>query len=95
MAITKLRFSEQGEYLRVVTTAGSRGAAKGFDHRLNVLTQQGNELTLVAQLPNETNDKPIGKVNSFGKVLEDVKAVRFYDKKAYVITFETTDPLYP
>jgi hypothetical protein len=61
---------------------------------VNILTQQGNELKTIAQLPNESNSKVIGKVNAQGIVDEDIKAVRFYESNAYIVTFLETDPLY-
>jgi len=90
--MSNLRFSEQQKFLRVVTTSGNR--SQGFKHRLNVLAQNGNELNLIAQLPNNVNNKPIGKVNGDGIVQEDIKAVRFYENNAYIVTFLVTDPLY-
>ncbi len=90
--MSNLRFSEQQSFLRVVTTSGDR--RQGFKHQLNVLTQNGNELSLIAQLPNDVNSKPIGKVNGDGIVQEDIKAVRFYENNAYIVTFLDTDPLY-
>ncbi|NRA68877.1 MAG: beta-propeller domain-containing protein [Pseudobacteriovorax sp.] len=38
--------------------------------------------------------KPIGTVINFGKPHEDVRAVRFVGERAYIVTFEKTDPLY-
>ena len=58
------------------------------EHHLYVLEQQGNELVSVAQLPNETQPAPIGKPG------EDIYAVRFFEDKAYIVTFERIDPLY-
>ena len=57
-------------------------------HQLNVLAQQGGELVSVATLPNESQPQAIGKPG------EDVYAVRFFEDKAYVVTFEQIDPLY-
>jgi hypothetical protein len=90
--LSNLRFSEKGDELRVVTTKGNRGI--GYDHYLNVLNPVGNELTLVAQLPNETYPEKIGKLNDAGIVQEDIKAVRFFEEKAFIVTFLNTDPLY-
>ena len=90
--LSNLRFSENGEYLRVVTTSGDRG--QGYQHRLNVLSEDGNKLSLVSQLPNAINSTPIGKVEEDGKVYEDIEAVRFYGDQAYIVTFLNTDPLY-
>ena len=35
-----------------------------------------------------------GSVINFGKPFEDVRSVRYIDEKAYIVTFEKTDPLY-
>ena len=90
--MSNLRFSEHNGDLRVITTAGDRFS--GYQHKLNILRQNNNNLALVAQLPNASNPKPIGKVNNDGIVLEDIKSVRFFGDLAYVVTFLTTDPLY-
>jgi uncharacterized secreted protein with C-terminal beta-propeller domain len=90
--LSNLRFSEKDDYLRVVTTKGDRSI--GYYHYLNVLSPVGNKLTLVAQLPNDTFPEKIGKVNDTGIVQEDIKAVRFFDNKAFIVTFLNTDPLY-
>lgn len=90
--LSNLRFSEQGDYLRVVTTTGD--GASGFIHKLNVLSEDDNKLSVVSQLPNAINSKLIGKVSDDGKVYEDIQAVRYYQNQAYIVTFENTDPLY-
>jgi len=90
--MSSLRFSEKAQYLRVVTTSGNRSS--GYQHRVNVVAQEGNKLQLIAQLPNESNNKVIGKTNAQGIVDEDIKAVRFYGDNAFIVTFLTTDPLY-
>lgn len=89
---TNLRFSEDNEYLRVVTTAGTRN--NGYTHKVNILKTTNNELTLAAQLPNEENPTIIGKLNEEGITQEDIKTVRFFNDKAYIVTFLNTDPLY-
>jgi len=91
-SLSNLRFSEEGDYLRVVTTSGNRGI--GYEHKLNVLQEADNAFTLVSQLPNEINTTVIGKVSDDGLVYEDIKAVRFFKDNAYIVTFLTTDPLY-
>jgi uncharacterized secreted protein with C-terminal beta-propeller domain len=91
-SLSNLRFSEDDDYLRVVTTTGNRGI--GYEHKLNILLEADNALTLVNQLPNAINTKPIGKVSDDGLVYEDIKAVRFFKDNAYIVTFLTTDPLY-
>jgi len=90
--MSNLRFSEHNGDLRVITTEGRRFS--GYQHKLNILRQNNNELSLVAQLPNAVNPKPIGKVNNVGIVLEDIKSVRFFGNLAYIVTFLNTDPLY-
>jgi uncharacterized secreted protein with C-terminal beta-propeller domain len=90
--LSNLRFSEKGDDLRVVTTKGNQW--NGYDHYVNVLNPVGNKLTLVAQLPNDTYPEKIGKLNNAGIVQEDIKAVRFFEEKAFIVTFLNTDPLY-
>ena len=90
--LSNLRFSEQDDYLRVVTTSGNRSI--GYEHKLNVLLEADNALTLVKQLPNTVNTTPIGKVSGDGLVYEDIEAVRFFKNNAYIVTFLNTDPLY-
>jgi len=90
--LSNLRFSENGNDLRVVTTKGNPWV--GYEHYLNVLSPTGNELTLIAQLPNDDYPEKIGKLNNAGIVQEDIKAVRFFESKAFIVTFLNTDPLY-
>ena len=59
-----------------------------------MLSPLGNELTLVAQLPNDNYPEKISKLNNAGIVQEDIKAVRFFEDKAFIVTFLNTDPLY-
>ena len=91
-SLSNLRFSESGDELRVVTTQGDRWS--GYNHAVNVLSTSGNELKLIAQLPNDTYPEKIGKTTKEGIVQEDIKAVRFFEDKAYIVTFLNTDPLY-
>ena len=90
--LSNLRFSEKGDELRVVTTKGDPRI--GYEHHLNVLSPSGNELKLVAQLPNDAYPEKIGKLNKDGIVQEDIKSVRFFENKAFIVTFLNTDPLY-
>jgi len=92
LGLSNLRFSEKDNDLRVVTTKGNQSV--GYEHQLNILSPSGNQLKLVAQLPNETYPDKIGKVNKDGIVQEDIKSVRFFENKAFVVTFLNTDPLY-
>ncbi|BBN83927.1 hypothetical protein PA25_39120 [Pseudoalteromonas sp. A25] len=87
-----LRFSENQQFLRVVTTDGNN--MDGFNHKLFVLEQQGNQLATISELPNASQPTQIGKVNGKGIVDEDIYAVRFVEDRAYVVTFKQTDPLY-
>jgi hypothetical protein len=59
-------------------------------HRLTILREsdEANELQQVAQLPNANRPAAIGKPN------EDIYSARFDNDRAYVVTFETIDPLY-
>ena len=81
----ELKLSEQNGFLRVVTTDYS---AQSPVHHLSVLTQNGNELQVVASLPNKDQPEAIGKPG------EEIYAVRFMGDKAYIVTFERIDPLY-
>jgi uncharacterized secreted protein with C-terminal beta-propeller domain len=57
-------------------------------HRLTVLRESNNRsLSVVSTLPNAMRPAPIGKPN------EAVYAVRFDENRAYVVTFQATDPL--
>jgi uncharacterized secreted protein with C-terminal beta-propeller domain len=81
----ELKLSEQDGFLRVVTTDYTGPSAV---HHLSVLNQNGNELQVVASLPNTSQPQPIGKPG------EEIYAVRFFENKAYIVTFERIDPLY-
>jgi uncharacterized secreted protein with C-terminal beta-propeller domain len=81
----ELKLSEQDGFLRVLTTDYT-GASPV--HHLSVLNQNGNELKVVASLPNSSQPEPIGKPG------EEIYAVRFFGDKAYIVTFERIDPLY-
>lgn len=77
---------EQQQYLMLLT---SDRADADLLHRFWVLEQDGTELKTVAQLPNaQQPDQVVGKPG------EDIYAVRFTEGRAYVVTFERTDPLY-
>ncbi|MDZ7925503.1 MAG: beta-propeller domain-containing protein [Marinagarivorans sp.] len=75
------RLHEYKDDLRIVTS-------NNRVHKLFVLEQLGDQLQLVATLPNSARPEAIGKPN------EDIKAVRFTDDMAQIVTFRTTDPLY-
>jgi uncharacterized secreted protein with C-terminal beta-propeller domain len=85
-----LRFSEYDDSLRVLTSERIWSQSdRDYDHRLYVLeSNNGGELEAISQLPNDERPDLIGKPN------EDVYAVRYFGDKAYVVTFQRTDPLY-
>ncbi|NRA62611.1 MAG: beta-propeller domain-containing protein, partial [Psychrobium sp.] len=85
---TQFRFSESGDYLRVISTIRDEDFKPL--HQLTVFksSAEHNKLALVSQLPNDSQPAKIGKVD------EDIYAVRYFDNKAYVVTFQRTDPLY-
>ncbi len=87
-----LRFSEDNEYLRVITTEGDR--TEGYHHKVNILKENDASLDLVAQLPNDEHPTLIGKINEDDITQEEIKSVRFFEDKAYIVTFLNTDPLY-
>ncbi len=82
------RMDERDGYLRMVTTDYSDFSSP--KHHLNVLHKVAgrSELEVVAHLPNDTHPESIGKPR------EDIYSVRFNGDKAYIVTFERTDPLY-
>ena len=81
------RMSEKDERLRVVTTTRRRSDWEP-EHYLSILNQDGGDLSVVAGLPNPIHPAPIGKPG------EEIYAVRFFDDRAYIVTFEQIDPLY-
>jgi uncharacterized secreted protein with C-terminal beta-propeller domain len=77
---------EKQQHLMLLT---SRWTAAGPEHRFLTMQQEGNSLKVVAQLPNtQQPDQVIGKPG------EEIYGVRFVADRAYVVTFERTDPLY-
>jgi len=82
------RLDDHDGYLR--TLSSGRTNSGELTHRLSILQVNADEKTLdlVSQLPNATETAAIGKPG------EDVYAVRFFGDKAYVVTFQRTDPLY-
>ncbi len=75
------RMGENGHVLNVVTSVGSswNGTAST---RLAVLREQGGRLT------------EVHAIEGIGKPNEELFAARFLGKRAYLVTFEVTDPLY-
>jgi len=73
--------------LRILTTQSS--STGNFVHRLYTLHEVGrNQMQAVSILPNPLRPEPIGKPG------EQVHAVRFLGKRAYVVTARVVDPLY-
>lgn len=91
------RMSEKDGEFRILTTTGSWG---DFKHHLTILVEEDGPsdtdtlalrnlgLKTIARIPNESRPDAIGKPG------EDVYGVRFLGDKAYVVTFQRTDPLY-
>jgi hypothetical protein len=84
------RMSEHDAHLRVFTTELDWSAADVVEHKLYVLRKSptARQLTIVSQLPNNTNPQEIGKPN------EQLFGVRFFGTRAYAVTFQRIDPLY-
>ena len=57
-------------------------------HHLTVLGESDDQLSALAQLPNEDLPAAIGKPG------ERIYSVRFMQDRAYIVTFRNTDPLY-
>ena len=87
------RMSEYQDQLRVVSSSISWRERWGDlgRHRLTILGEAGGDkllLEAISVLPNARRPENIGKPG------EDIHAVRFQGKRAYVVTFEQIDPLY-
>ncbi len=83
------RMSEYNNQLRVISTSYSSDWSP-FHHLAILEEAQGSvaRLKTISELPNSEDPSPIGKPN------EEIYATRFFGNKAYVVTFERTDPLY-
>ena len=66
----------------------SSGFGNDIEHRLTILAETGTGLTEYATLPNRRHPQPIGKPG------ERLYAARFIGDKAYLVTYQTIDPLY-
>ncbi len=71
--------------LGVVTT---KSEWNNPQHRLAVLGDMAGKWDMKAMLPNPEKPEPIGKPN------ERIYSVRFMQDRAYIVTFQQTDPLY-
>lgn len=82
------RMDEHNGNLRLMTSSSNQQGE--LTHRLHILgnNNASNQLTHIAQLPNELHPEPIGKPG------EDIYSVRFHGERAYVVTFKRIDPLY-
>ncbi|MEA1984021.1 MAG: beta-propeller domain-containing protein [Campylobacterota bacterium] len=80
--LNQFSMSEYNNYLRVATTAGFSWSSE--DTNNSVFSMQEN---------NESLDI-VGTLSGLGKECETIKAVRFMQERAYVVTFRQTDPLY-
>ncbi|OUS23237.1 hypothetical protein A9Q98_15935 [Thalassotalea sp. 42_200_T64] len=86
----KFRINESNDLVRIITSNRSDDESDWIDHQLFVLrtNDENQQLEAIGQLPNSNRSQKIGKDN------EDIFAVRFFQDRAYVVTFERTDPLY-
>lgn len=73
-------FSEHQGRLRVATMLGHRWAPR--ESIVTVLEESAGELV------------EVGKVGGLGRPRETIRAVRWFDETAVVVTFRQTDPLY-
>lgn len=78
-------FDEVGDYLRVATTTDGRG--RGTD-----TVSQANHLFVLKDDQSGKLNK-VGEVRNFGKN-ESIFSTRFFDDKAFVVTFRRIDPLF-
>lgn len=81
-ALNQFSLSEYQNILRIATTEGFSWGTTGTKNSLYTL-KESNQLLQVE-----------GLLSGLGKESESIKAVRFMGKKAYLVTFKTTDPLY-
>jgi uncharacterized secreted protein with C-terminal beta-propeller domain len=85
---SSFRMSEYEGDLRIVTS--SRDETGQLQHQLSILSDDAgnNELKIISTLPSESRPEKIGKPG------EDIYAVRFQGDRAFIVTFQRTDPLY-
>ena len=85
-----------GEYkgvLRVISSQYNQandpaGSIKHYASSLAESEESPLSLRTIGQIPNSQADKPIGKIN------ENIYSTRFFADRAYVVTYQRTDPLY-
>jgi uncharacterized secreted protein with C-terminal beta-propeller domain len=76
------RMGENGAYLNIATSVGETWGASSST-RLTVLKEAGNSRLEVVSV-----------IDGIGKPGEQLYAARFVGKRAYLVTFRITDPLY-
>lgn len=81
----QFRMHEYQDQFRIVT---SDWTDRSPEHTLTILQQAGTVLKTLSTLPNEAEPAAIGKPG------EDIYSVRFEGERAYIVTFQRTDPLY-
>ncbi|MDC0559288.1 beta-propeller domain-containing protein [bacterium] len=84
------RINEFEGNLRVVLSQWTNQESDRVDHSLYILQPASERpaLEVIGQLPNPEYPEELGKPN------EDLYGVRFLNERAYLVTFEQTDPLY-
>ncbi len=80
--LNQFSMSEKDNYLRVATTVGNSWSESGTQNSVFTLKQNDKNLEVVSTL------------SGLGKENETIKAVRFMGNRAFIVTFEQTDPLY-
>lgn len=78
---------ENGDVLHIITSWWDQ---TGINHQLNNLKEnkESGMLEIIATLPNENHPAKIGKPG------EMIYASRYIGDRAYIVTFQSTDPLY-
>mmetsp|Transcript_18794 Transcript_18794/g.54119 ORF Transcript_18794/g.54119 Transcript_18794/m.54119 type:complete len:990 (+) Transcript_18794:107-3076(+) len=105
--LNQFSMDEHSGYLRVATTTNAQWGCLDETQpeeedgswrpcKWGQLTESKSQLT-VLKLPDEDGSSrvmaPVGVVNNLG-VTEVIQSARFFDDKAFVVTFRRTDPLY-
>ena len=81
-ALNQFSLSEYDDVLRIATTEGFSWGNTGTNNTLYTLKEKDGLLSIE------------GLLSGLGKEGETIKSVRFMGKRAYLVTFRTTDPLY-
>lgn len=81
------RMSESANTIRTVSTTHDSNWQP--EHFLTILEDDSSgHLNQISQLPNNEQTQAIGKPN------EDIRAVRYFQDRAFIVTFFQVDPLY-